>query len=70
MPEIVLLNVRWYGRYALSERALEAMMCSSGSGGRPFDDQSLGAERRTGTGQTHSTAPEADQRRVARGRDR
>ncbi len=27
LPKIILLNVRWYCRYALSSRDLEEMMC-------------------------------------------
>jgi transposase-like protein len=30
LPKIILLNVRWYCRYALSDRALEAMMPERG----------------------------------------
>jgi transposase-like protein len=52
VPEIILLNVWWYCRYALSYRNLEEMMRSSGGGRRPFDDPSLGVKY----------APELDKR--------
>jgi IS6 family transposase len=44
LPEIILLNVRWYCRYSLSYRDLEEMMRSLRRGRRPFDDQPMGAE--------------------------
>jgi len=39
LPEIILLNVRWYCRYALSYRDLEEMMRSSGD--RSVDHSTL-----------------------------
>ncbi len=35
--EIILLNVRWYCRYALSYRDLEEMMLRTGCGGGPLN---------------------------------
>ena len=30
LPEVIMLNVRWYGRYSLSYRDLQEMMAERG----------------------------------------
>ena len=49
--EIVLWAVRWYCRYAVSYRDLEAMMTEARRRGRPLHDLSLGAAVRSGNGE-------------------
>lgn len=69
LPEIILLNVRWYCCYSLSYRDLEEMMQERGV---EVDHSTINRSRAEvcpRTGQTHSTLPEADKRLVARGRD-
>src|ERR1700730_6007076 len=52
--EIILLCVRWYLRYALSYRDLEAHDARTGSVCRSYDDLSLGPTLRARTGETLS----------------
>src|ERR1700730_11484416 len=54
--EIILLCVRWYLRYALSYRDLEAHDARTGSVCRSYDDLSLGPTLRARTGETLSNA--------------
>ena len=51
-PEIIILNVRWYLRYALSYRDLEEMMCERG----------LSVDHTTIYRWVQSYAPKIDQR--------
>ena len=54
--EIVLWAVRWYCRYPISYRDLEAMMTRARRRGRPLHDLSLGAAFRAGDGETSALA--------------
>jgi len=56
--EIILLCVRWYLRYSLSYRDLEAMMLERGLHG-PHHDLPLGAVLCPKTRQTLSTSPQS-----------
>ena len=40
--EIILLNVRWYLKYALSYRNLKEMMAEKGSKSRPYNNHEMG----------------------------
>ncbi|BAS60217.1 integrase, catalytic region (plasmid) [Leptolyngbya boryana NIES-2135] len=61
LPEIILLNVRWYCRYSLSYRNLEEMMAERGVA---VDHSTLNRARfeiRLQTRQAHSSVSESNQ---------
>jgi IS6 family transposase len=49
LPEIILLNVRWYCRYCLELPKPRGDDAGAGYRSRPLDDQSLGVEVRPRT---------------------
>lgn len=53
LPEVILLNIRWYCRYALSYRNHRRDDAGEGAKRRSYDGISVGA----GTGMTLAAAP-------------
>ena len=67
LPEIILLNVRWYCRYPLSYRNLEEMMQERGVEVDHKGAQPLGIKVCSRVGQANSPSFEANERLVASG---
>jgi hypothetical protein len=65
--ELILLCVRWYLRYSLSYRDLEAHPAGTRSARRSYDDLSVGPTLRARTGEALSALPQDDNGFLARG---